>query len=63
MDPRIQAGAPCVTGTRIPTRTVVELLDGADPEDVALDLDISVEAVLAAERFQDMLGAGAGLPA
>ena len=63
IDPEIQAGAPCVTGTRIPTATVADLLEDSDPEDLALDFDLSVEAILLAEKFEQMLAQGVGLPA
>ena len=63
LDPRIQAGAACVDGTRIPTETIAEMLEDAEPEDVALDFDISDEAVLIAEAFEEMLRTGAGLAA
>ena len=63
IDPAIQAGAPCVAGTRIPTATIADLLIGEYPEDVAADFDLSVEAVLLAEKFEQMLAAGLGLAA
>lgn len=63
IDPAIQAGAPCVAGTRIPTSTIADLLAVEYPEDVAADFDLSVEAVLLAEKFEQMLAAGHGLAA
>ena len=63
IDPAIQAGAPCVAGTRIPTATIADLLAGEFPEDIAADFDLSVEAVLLAEKFEQMLSAGLGLAA
>ncbi len=62
LDPTIQAGAPCVDGTRVPTAVVAGLLDGSDPDDVAWDLDLSVEAVSIADHFEELLAQGAGLP-
>lgn len=53
LDPKIQAGAPCLAGTRVPTAVVVDLIDqGADPEDVADELDLETRQVVAALRFQ-----------
>jgi uncharacterized protein (DUF433 family) len=63
IDPRIQAGAPCIDGTRMPTLTVWELFAGSDVEDIALDFDISVEAVLFAVRFEQALAERVGLAA
>lgn len=63
IDPAIQAGAPCVAGTRIPTATIADLLIEEYPEDVAADFDLSIEAVLLAEKFEEMLAAGLGLAA
>lgn len=63
LDPTIQAGAPCVLGTRVPTATVAALLDGADATEVAWDLDLAIEAVNVAEQFEQLLAQGAGLPA
>ena len=63
IDPAIQAGAPCIAGTRIPTATVAGLLIEVDAEDIAADFDLSIEAVLLAEKFEEMLAAGLGLAA
>lgn len=63
IDPAIQAGAPCVAGTRVPTATVAAMLDDEDPEDVALDFNITVDAVMSAERFERSLADGVGLAA
>ena len=63
IDPSIQACAPCISGTRIPTATIADLLIEEYPEDVAADFDLSVEAVLLAEQFEKMLAAGLGLAA
>lgn len=63
IDPAIQAGAPCVAGTRIPTATIAGLLIEEYPEEIAADFDLSVEAVLLAEKFEEMLAAGLGLAA
>jgi uncharacterized protein (DUF433 family) len=63
LDPRVQAGSPCVIGTRVPTSTIADLLESEDPEDVALDFDIDVTDVLAAADFERRLGQGTGLAA
>lgn len=62
LDPTVQAGAPCVEGTRIPTRVIVGLLDDADHAEVAWEFDLSVEAVKVAEAFEELLASGVGLP-
>jgi uncharacterized protein (DUF433 family) len=63
IDPTIQAGAPCISGTRIPTATIADLIYDANPEDLALDFDVSVEAILLADKFEATLAEGAGVPA
>lgn len=63
IDPAIQAGAPCIAGTRVPTATVASLLREEDPEDVALDFNVTVEAVQLAQRFEQRLDQRVGLAA
>jgi uncharacterized protein (DUF433 family) len=63
IDPAIQAGTPCVAGTRVPTATIAALLRGADIEQVALDLDLPIEAVEQAQAFERQLANGVGLAA
>lgn len=63
IDPAIQAGAPCIAGTRVPTATVAALLTEEDPDDVALDFNVTVEAVQLAQRFEQLLADGVGLAA
>ena len=63
IDPAVQAGAPCVAGTRIPTATIADLLAEEHPEDIAADYELPVEAVLLAEKFEAALSAGLGLAA
>lgn len=63
LDPRIQAGAPCLEGTRVPTATVAELLEHDSRDVVADDLDLTDEQVRAAEAFERELAAGSGLAA
>lgn len=62
IDPTIQAGAPCLQGTRVPTAVVAGLLNEAEADDVAWELDLSVEAVKVAQQFEALLAEGAGLP-
>ncbi len=63
VDPLIQAGAPCIDGTRIPTSAIAELLLDEDEEDVALDFELTVEEVRAAAAFEDLLDRGVGIAA
>jgi uncharacterized protein (DUF433 family) len=63
LDPRVQAGSPCVVGTRVPTATIADLLASADAEDVALDFALDVADVLAAAEFERQLAQGSGLAA
>jgi uncharacterized protein (DUF433 family) len=55
IDPEVQAGAPCITGTRIPTSAIADLVQraGDDPVDIAADLEIDLDDVLAALRFEE----------
>ncbi len=55
LDPRIQAGAPCIAGTRVPTATVAELADQETIDDVAADFGLSIEQVRDAVEFQQRL--------
>lgn len=61
IDPAVQAGAPCIAGTRLPTSVVAGrlLIDSAD--DVAFDLDIGLAAIEAAAEFERLLADGAGI--
>lgn len=63
MDPRIQAGAPCIAGTRIPTNVAAEQAARSGIDDVVFDLDLSVQQVEQALAFEAMLEKGEGLPA
>lgn len=58
LDPRIQAGAPCVSGTRIPTATIAELLADESVEEVATEFGLSVVQVRDAADFQQHLDSG-----
>jgi uncharacterized protein (DUF433 family) len=54
--PAVQAGTPCVEQTRVPTATLKGLVDvGESIEDIAFDLDLLVEQIEAALRFEDAL--------
>lgn len=54
--PVVQAGTPCVEKTRVPTSTLAGLVKaGEDKEDIAYDLDLLVEEVEAALRFEAAL--------
>lgn len=53
INPEVQAGAPCIEGTRIPTRTLFALVEAdEDVEDVAADYDLEVASVEAAVAFE-----------
>jgi uncharacterized protein (DUF433 family) len=54
--PAVQAGTPCIETTRVPTSTVDGLVDvGEDIEDIAFDLDLEIEQIEAALRFEAAL--------
>lgn len=56
--PDVQAGAPCVEGTRISTQLIAELVEaGEHPEDVADDYDLAYPLVLHAVEFEHDLAA------
>ncbi|MFN8035392.1 MAG: DUF433 domain-containing protein [Acidimicrobiia bacterium] len=58
VNPRVQAGAPCIKDTRVPTAVIQSLLDqGEDAEDIADDLDLELAQVLAAHEFEASLPA------
>ncbi len=58
INPEVQAGTPCVDGTRIPTGTLAELHDaGLGFEDLSDDYQLSIEQVSAAIDFEDSLAA------
>ncbi len=63
IDPAIQAGAPSIVGTRVLTATVAALLGEEEPEDIAFDFNVTVEAVQVAQRFEQLLAGGVGLAA
>lgn len=63
LDPRIQAGAPCVAGTRVPTEMLFALLAEVHASEVATDYCLTVEQVEQARRFEAQLRAGVALAA
>jgi len=53
VNPKVQAGSPCVDGTRVPTGVLAALIDeDEDPEDVADDYELDVTQVIAALEFE-----------
>lgn len=61
LNPLVQAGTPCIAGTRIPTSTIADLLESQAAEELADDFEIAVHAVVAADEFERSLAGGAGL--
>ncbi len=56
LNPRVQAGASCVDATRIPTRTIWDLVEvGEDVHDLAWQYEIELEEILAARNFERTL--------
>lgn len=54
--PVVQAGTPCVEATRVPTSTIDGLVRvGEDLEDIGFDLDLEIEQIEAALRFEAAL--------
>jgi uncharacterized protein (DUF433 family) len=54
--PVVQAGTPCVEATRVPTTTIDGLVRvGEEIEDIAFDLDLEIEQIEAALRFEAAL--------
>ncbi len=54
--PVVQAGTPCVESTRVPTATIEGLVDvGENLDDIAFDLDLEIEQIEAALRFEAAL--------
>jgi len=63
LDPRIQAGMPCIAGTRVPTETIAAMAEVDPPEIVAAELDLTVEQIEAAIGFESGLLAGRSIAA
>lgn len=54
--PVVQAGTPCVEATRVPTSTIEGLAHvGEEIADIAFDLDLEIEQIEAALRFEAAL--------
>lgn len=53
LNPSVQAGAPCIEGTRVPTRVIAELVEAdEDIEDIAEDLNLEMSEVEAALEYE-----------
>jgi uncharacterized protein (DUF433 family) len=53
VNPRVQAGKPCVDGHRLPTRDLARLLSAGDtPDDLADEFGLSLDEVMAARDFE-----------
>lgn len=63
LDPRVQAGAPVVEGTRVPTATIAELAEDQSLDEIAKEYDLPLAKVKAAVAFEATLRAGAGIAA
>ena len=61
LDPRIQAGAPGISGTPIPTATLAAMLESEPAEQIAQQYGITVDEVEAADKFEQRLIDGHGL--
>ncbi len=62
LNPKIQAGRPCISGTRVTTDVVASrALHGEPPKVIADDLQITVRQVAAASKFEARLRDGQGL--
>ncbi|MYA00888.1 MAG: DUF433 domain-containing protein [Chloroflexi bacterium] len=58
LEPAVQFGAPCIKGTRIPTRTVAGMIEAGDsPEYVARAFDQPIEAIEEACEWERLLRA------
>jgi uncharacterized protein (DUF433 family) len=56
LDPTIQAGAPCLEGTRLTTELISDLAAaGEDTEDIAEDYDVDVKLIRQALRYEQQL--------
>lgn len=63
IDPKVQAGAPCLEGTRIPTAMVASRSQVEPDDEIAFDLAVELDAIEVAVRFEELLHQGSGLPA
>jgi uncharacterized protein (DUF433 family) len=63
IDPRVQAGTPCVEGTRVPTATIADTSSVDSPAEVADEMYLTIEQVEAAVDFEAGLLAGRSIAA
>ena len=61
IDPGIQAGSPCIEGTRVPTSVIFELAEEESIDEIAYDLELSIDQVESAVSFETALANGKGL--
>jgi len=62
LDPKVQAGRPCIIGTRVTTDVVASrFLLGEPRRELAEDLGLTVSQVVAATQFEQRLERGEGL--
>jgi len=62
LNPEIQAGVPCISGTRVTTDIIAARVGaGEPPEQVAEDFGVSISDITAATRFEQRLESGEGL--
>ncbi len=60
LDPKVQAGAPCLDGTRLTTKTIAELHDGGDSvEDIAWAYELEADLVQRAIDYERSLNEAA----
>ena len=58
LDPRIQFGEPCINGTRIPTRSVWDMIRAGDPQSLVEDAyDITAMELTAAVEWEQHVAA------
>ena len=58
INPEVQAGTPCIEGTRVPTRTVFDLVTAdADIDEIADDFTLDEPQIRAAVEFERLLAA------
>ncbi len=64
LDPEVQAGSPCVEGTRFETLEVFDLVEqGYAAEDIARDFELELAGVESAVRFEQYLADHVGIHA
>ena len=62
LNPEVQAGQPCVMGTRVTTDVIASrVAQGESPKEVAHDMGIATRSATAAVRFESRLRSGEGL--